>query len=85
MQDLKQRGLLGETLVVWTTEFGRTPHNDGPIGRSHHPHWDVVDAVDVLPYYEGDGAVAAWPGGAWPMEVRDRLETFLAAALALLG
>ena len=38
LQDLKQRGLLEETLVVWTTEFGRTPHNDGPIGRSHHPH-----------------------------------------------
>ena len=38
LQDLKQRGLLEETLVVWTTEFGRTPHNDGPVGRSHHPH-----------------------------------------------
>jgi hypothetical protein len=37
--DLKQRGLLDETLVVWTTEFGRTPFNssaDHP-GREHHP------------------------------------------------
>ncbi len=34
--DLKQRGLLDETLVVWTTEFGRTPGVDGEKGRGHH-------------------------------------------------
>ncbi|MEX2558753.1 MAG: DUF1501 domain-containing protein [Pirellulales bacterium] len=38
LKDLKQRGMLDETLVVWTTEFGRTPHTDGPTGRSHHPY-----------------------------------------------
>jgi hypothetical protein len=37
LKDLKARGLLDETLVVWTTEFGRTPQTDGPYGRSHHP------------------------------------------------
>jgi hypothetical protein len=36
LRDLKSRGLLDETLVVWTTEFGRTPTADGPQGRSHH-------------------------------------------------
>jgi len=36
LQDLKQRGMLDETLVVWTTEFGRTPGEDGPLGRGHH-------------------------------------------------
>lgn len=36
LKDLKRRGMLDETLVVWTTEFGRTPHKDGPKGRSHH-------------------------------------------------
>ena len=39
LKDLKQRGLLQDTLVVWTTEFGRTPFNntaDAP-GREHHP------------------------------------------------
>jgi hypothetical protein len=36
--DLKSRGMLDDTLVVFTTEFGRTPHTDGPTGRSHHPH-----------------------------------------------
>ncbi len=36
LRDLKQRGLLDETLVVWTTEFGRTPGVDGAKGRGHH-------------------------------------------------
>lgn len=36
LQDLKRRGMLDETLVVWTTEFGRTPGVDGPKGRGHH-------------------------------------------------
>ncbi|MFN7922015.1 MAG: DUF1501 domain-containing protein [Bryobacteraceae bacterium] len=36
--DLKQRGLLDETLVVWGTEFGRTPGVEGKTeGRDHHP------------------------------------------------
>ena len=34
--DLKRRGMLDETLIVWTTEFGRTPGQDGPTGRGHH-------------------------------------------------
>jgi hypothetical protein len=38
LKDLKLRGMLDDTLVVWTTEFGRTPHTDGPTGRSHHPY-----------------------------------------------
>lgn len=39
IQDLKSRGLLDETLVVWTTEFGRTPFNNtaDAKGREHHP------------------------------------------------
>jgi hypothetical protein len=36
IQDLKQRGMLDETLIVWTTEFGRTPGEDAPMGRGHH-------------------------------------------------
>jgi hypothetical protein len=36
LKDLKQRGMLDDTLVVWTTEFGRTPGQDGPKGRGHH-------------------------------------------------
>ncbi|HEV3259721.1 MAG TPA: DUF1501 domain-containing protein [Gemmataceae bacterium] len=37
IQDLKRRGMLNDTLVVWTTEFGRTPGQDFPLGRGHHP------------------------------------------------
>ncbi len=40
LRDLKQRGMLEDTLVVWTTEFGRTPfvENKTAAGREHH-HW----------------------------------------------
>ena len=40
LQDLKQRGMLDETLVVWTTEFGRTPFHEEQHhpGREHHRH-----------------------------------------------
>ena len=39
IKDLKQRGLLDETIVVWATEFGRTPGVEGENGgRDHHPY-----------------------------------------------
>jgi len=43
IKDLKQRGLLDETLVIWGGEFGRTPMNEERggskfLGRDHHPH-----------------------------------------------
>lgn len=38
LTDLKQRGLLEETLVVFATEFGRTPGSQGTDGRDHHPY-----------------------------------------------
>jgi hypothetical protein len=42
LADLKQRGMLEDTLVVWGGEFGRTPMNEGRngsklLGRDHHP------------------------------------------------
>ena len=36
VKDLKARGLLDETLIVWATEFGRTPHAPILDGRDHH-------------------------------------------------
>jgi hypothetical protein len=36
LTDLKARGLLDETLVVWAGEMGRTPHSAGDDGRDHH-------------------------------------------------
>ena len=37
LNDLKQRGLFEETLVVWSGEFGRTPFAQGANGRAHNP------------------------------------------------
>ncbi len=36
LADLKQRGLLADTLLVWTTEFGRMPFAQGSVGRDHN-------------------------------------------------
>jgi hypothetical protein len=43
IKDLKQRGMLDDTLVIWGGEFGRTPMNEERngsklLGRDHHPH-----------------------------------------------
>jgi hypothetical protein len=38
LKDLKSRGLLDSTLVVWGGEFGRTPLSQGDNGRDHHPY-----------------------------------------------
>src|SRR5262245_60607227 len=37
IKDLKQRGLLDDTLILWTTEFGRMPCSQGSKGRDHNP------------------------------------------------
>jgi hypothetical protein len=37
ISDLKQRGMLDETLVVWTSEFGRSPWSQNTTGRDHNP------------------------------------------------
>jgi hypothetical protein len=38
LTDLKERGLLDSTLVIWGGEFGRTPMSEGSDGRDHNPH-----------------------------------------------
>ena len=40
IKDLKRRGMLDDTLVFWSSEFGRTPFTEGlgTRGRDHHPH-----------------------------------------------
>ncbi len=39
LRDLRSRGLLDDTLVVWVTEFGRMPtHQQGTVGRDHNPN-----------------------------------------------
>ncbi|MCH2143783.1 MAG: DUF1501 domain-containing protein [Phycisphaerales bacterium] len=38
LKDLRLRGMLDETLVIWSGEFGRTPFAQGSDGRDHNPH-----------------------------------------------
>jgi hypothetical protein len=42
LKDLNQRGLLDETIVVWASEFGRTPGSQHSDGRDHHPYGFTV-------------------------------------------
>ena len=37
LTDLKRRGMLDDTVVLWTTEFGRMPCSQGGLGRDHNP------------------------------------------------
>jgi hypothetical protein len=68
LRDLKARGLLSETLVLWAGEFGRTPHAPGRDGRDHHPEgfsvWlagggvkggTVYGATDEMGMYAAEG------------------------------
>ena len=64
LQDLKVRGLLDETLVIWAGEFGRTPFSQGSDGRDHNPYgfsiwmagggikgWTVYGSTDEFGYH----------------------------------
>ncbi|MBU6172196.1 MAG: DUF1501 domain-containing protein [Planctomycetes bacterium] len=62
LKDLKQRGLLDETLVVWAGEFGRTPMGEvrrgvSEDGRDHHPYAFTV-------WFSGGGVQAGYVHGA---------------------
>jgi uncharacterized protein (DUF1501 family) len=61
LQDLKQRGLFDDTLVVFCTEFGRTPglelRGGGTDGRDHHPNGFTV-------WLAGAGVKAGYVHGA---------------------
>ncbi|MDP6891626.1 MAG: DUF1501 domain-containing protein, partial [Verrucomicrobiota bacterium] len=88
IKDLKQRGLLDETLVVWMGEFGRTPDNGirGGIkyGRDHNP-----DAMNV--WLAGGGVKAGHTIGATDeigakaVKVVHPLRDFHVTLLRLLG
>ena len=68
IQDLKQRGLLEDTIVLWTTEFGRMPSSQGGKGRDHNPYcftnWLCGGGVR--------GGIAHGPSDAWGYKPADR-------------
>ena len=84
LKDLKRRGLLDDTLVVWTSEFGRTPGIDGPKGRGHHPHvyssWLAGGGVKGGMVYGESDEIGARVG-----RNRVHLHDFHATILHLLG
>jgi hypothetical protein len=84
LQDLKQRGLLEETLVIWGAEFGRLPMSQGGNGRDHNPHGYTM-------WFAGGGVK---PGitvgetdelGLNALEPRHHMRDFHATILQLLG
>ena len=84
LMDLKARGLLDDTLLVWTTEFGRMPFSQGGVGRDHN-------GGTFVSWFAGGGAK---PGAAhgqsdeWSWKAVEGVATsydFHATILHLLG
>ncbi|MEZ6058910.1 MAG: DUF1501 domain-containing protein [Planctomycetaceae bacterium] len=68
LTDLKQRGLLEDTIVLWTTEFGRMPSTQGSRGRDHNPfvftNWLAGGGIR--------GGVSHGPSDDWGYKPLDR-------------
>ena len=84
LTDLKQRGLLEDTLVIWGAEFGRTPTAQGKDGRDHNPH--------AFTYWMAGGGVkggfsygASDEFGFYAAEDKVHVHDFHATVLHLLG
>ncbi len=89
IKDLKQRGLLDETLVIWGGEFGRTNYSQGRLtdtdyGRDHHPrcfsYWMAGGGIKAGSVY-GETCPFGYNIVENPVHVRD----FQATVLHLLG
>ncbi len=68
IQDLKQRGLLEDTVILWTTEFGRMPSSQAGAGRDHNPfvftNWLCGGGIK--------GGVSYGESDEWGYKPRDR-------------
>lgn len=84
LRDLKQRGMLDETLVIWAGEFGRTPFAQGSDGRDHNPFgfsvWMAGGGTKAGMVY---GATDEW--GYKAIENRTEIHDLHATMLHLLG
>lgn len=84
LKDLKQRGLLQDTLVIWGAEFGRTPTAQGKNGRDHNPHaftyWMAGGGVKAGFHY---GASDDY--GFYAQQDKVHVHDFHATLLYLLG
>ncbi|MEO1597866.1 MAG: DUF1501 domain-containing protein, partial [Planctomycetota bacterium] len=84
LRDLKQRGMLDDTLVLWGGEFGRTPDAQDGNGRDHNPHaftmW--MAGGGVKPGFSF-GATDEW--GYYAQDNKVHVHDLHATILALLG
>jgi hypothetical protein len=68
IKDLKQRGLLDDTIILWTTEFGRMPSSQGGKGRDHNPfvftNWLCGGGIQ--------GGISYGPSDPWGYKPLDR-------------
>jgi len=84
LEDLKTRGLLEDTLVIWGGEFGRTPTSQGTNGRDHNPHGFTM-------WMAGGGVKGGYAYGAtddfgyYAMENKMHVNDLHATILYLLG
>ncbi|WP_435017230.1 DUF1501 domain-containing protein [Tundrisphaera sp. TA3] len=84
--DLKRLGMLDDTLILWTTEFGRMPSSQGGRGRDHNPHcftnWLAGGGIK--------GGISLGPSDEWGFKPADRrhpteVHDIHATVLHLLG
>ena len=84
IKDLKQRGLLDSTLVVWGGEFGRTPMSESGTGRDHNPYgftmWMAGGGIKAGSIYGSTDEI-----GLYAVENKAHIHDVHATILALLG
>ena len=84
LQDLKQRGLLDDTLVIWGGEFGRMPMSEQGTGRDHNP-WGYSYWLAGAGLRGGRAYGATDPVGLRAAENKVHVNEFHATILHLLG
>jgi uncharacterized protein (DUF1501 family) len=84
LRDLRSRGMLDDTLVIWGGEFGRTPTAQGKDGRDHNPEGFTM-------WLAGGGVKSGFAYGAtdddgfFAVDEKVHIHDFHATILALLG
>jgi hypothetical protein len=84
LTDLKARGLLSETLVIWGGEFGRTPTTEGGNGRDHN-HWGFTTWLAGGGVKGGQAYGATDEFGFRAVEKKVHIHDFHATVLHLMG
>jgi hypothetical protein len=84
LEDLDARGLLGDTLVFWTGDFGRSPKVNGDAGRDHWPQCQTV-LLAGGGVRGGQVYGASDPSGAFPTDKAVRPDDIMATVFQALG